>query len=134
MIHLTTIAPEDLNEHDIMWLTRGCLGAKWRSFTAVDLVREALERKVSFFRVTGDADGMVAVSTEKDEMFIETLAGLGFVKYFGEIHDALAVLARSAGLKKIAGLVFREGLRHLYDTRTKGRPIATLYVEDLDVK
>jgi hypothetical protein len=132
MIRLELVHPLELTDEDIKWLTLGCVACNWKKFVAVSLVRQAIDGRGGLYRFTGDGQGMIAVTQSEDEMLIEAVAGRGLLKTFSEVHEQLAILARSLGLKRLSGMAARKGLQHIYRTRTKAQEKAVLFVENLD--
>lgn len=131
MIKLEQVWPQELTEQDIRWLIIGCAACNWKVHTAERLVQRALEGIVGFYRFVGEGEGMVAVSKEEDELFIEAVAGKNLLRNFAEVHEQLATLARAVGLSALSGMVSRPGLRRLYETQTKARAVAVQYTERL---
>lgn len=124
------IVPGELTAEDIRWLVIGTYAVKFFDFSAESLVERARKKEVVLYRITGDAEGMIAASFADKDFFIETIAGKDFLKCADEVHGACQAMAKSLGKTRIAGWVARSGLADLYD-RFGAKPVATLYVEDL---
>lgn len=131
MIKLEQVHPVELNNEDISWLIRACLAVKYERFEAKAVVERALKGIVELYRIVGDVRGMLAVRIGEDELFLECFGGSNVLRHFDEVHEQLKTLARAVGKSKLTTMVSRPGVKRLYETRTKARPAATYYVEQL---
>jgi hypothetical protein len=123
----------DLTEKDIRWLTTGTQAIKWRRFEVLPLCERLRLGKVLMFRVSGEnSEGIVVLTVDEweKELWIDVAAGKNILGL--EFRELLKDVARRHSLKKLTGYVGRKALMHWYDTHSKAKPVAVLYVEEIE--
>lgn len=133
MINLDQIKVSDMTEADKKWLEKGCEGA-WDKATAEDQLNAVATNSAWLFRLTGDVEGILVLARgniARREITITAVAGKGFIRNFPAVYGQIRELVRKSGSKQLSGFVTREGLIALYKNRTRAKPVATLFVEEL---
>lgn len=127
---LKLVKSSDLTADDIRWLEIGARACKWFDSNAQKVITRADGGEIGLYRVEGEAKGMITVGVSDDDLFIESLAGTGFLRNAQSIREQLKWIALLLRKKRIVGWVARDGLAALYDGFAQ--PVATLYVEELE--
>jgi len=131
MIKVRMLDPFKLELEDVFLIDEGCKGS-WDKANAYHQINAARNKNAWIFKFTGDAEGIFVFArgnTEK-ELTMTALAGKGFFKHFDEIYSAAKTLAKRAGARRMTGYVSRPGLKRLYERRSGGTPVATLFLEE----
>lgn len=133
MMRAKQILFDQITKEDLFWISKGCAGA-WDKATVEDQLEAIKNGYAWLFRVSGDMSGVfvLAMGNRKDRsLSLTALAGRGMIKNFEEFYSLVKQVCKKAGAKSLFGFVSREGLKRIYDRRTKAKPKATLFVEDL---
>jgi len=128
MLHSHDDWPDDV----IKWLIEGCAAIKYTEMVPVEQYHRVYEGEAAIYRVSGDAQGIILTSINKNCLYVEMLSGVGFIKHFFAIREQIMIIARSVGLERISGFVQSTALARLYDRRTRAKRAAVLYVEELN--
>jgi hypothetical protein len=127
---LRLVRVHELTAEDIRWLEVGARACKWFDSNAQKVIARAETGDIGLYRVEGEAKGMITVAVDDSDLFIESLAGVGFLKNAQAIREQLKWIATLLRKKRLVGWVARDGLAALYDGFAQ--PVATLYVEELN--
>jgi len=124
---------QEVNAEDVKWLTIGCRQRSWDKQTPAEIVQNAVDGNCIMYRLHGNATGIVVLTIDntKSQLWIDLVAGKGLMRHQEEFRNLLRMMAQGMGLKSIAGLVSRTALAKWYDKHTAGKPVATLYVEEI---
>ena len=129
MISVTSVRLEDLENEELILLAKYCA----KCFDPIpfsDLVNRVRAGAACIYRYSGDADGVFILSTADNGMYLETVAGKTSVKHFDAIYKKVLMTAAACGVKSLYWYSSRPGLEKLLK-RTKAKPVATLYREEL---
>lgn len=115
MIDITRVMPLELNEEDKLALIKFC---QWdyNKRSASDIVESALKELFQLWRVSeGNTRGILitkVLGTARGgrTLYVEGIAGAGFVKRPKELVERLFELAREGQCKSITGWVQRPGM------------------------
>ena len=133
MIKIEQLDPKKLSPEDLVLLEKGCYGS-YDKATVKDQVAAAGAGSAWIFRFSGDATGVFVLArgnAEERELVMTALAGKGLIRHFTEVYSEITNLVRNVGTRRLVGYVSRPGLASIYKNKTKARPVATLFSEDL---
>jgi len=133
MIEIKQLDAKNLSAEDMDLLQKGCYGS-YDKANSEDQIKAALLGQAWIFRFSGDASGVFVLSrgnAMEKELVMTALAGKGLIKHFTEVYHEIITLAKSVGTKRLIGYVSRPGLASIYKHKTRARPVATLFSEDL---
>lgn len=123
---------EQLTEKDIEWLTKGCAAVKLRRLEVPHLLAR-LGSNLILLRVVGDkCEGIVALTPNawEGELWLDLYAGKNVMTV--ELRNLLMALVKRLGFRKLTGYVERKGIGRWYSRNVSAKPVAVLYVEEID--
>jgi hypothetical protein len=131
MMSVNIVRPLDLDHDELKLLIRYSHEC-WKPFPIEELVKRVDQGTACIYRVLGEGvKGIFILSAGEGDLYVELVAGKGFIKHFAEVYDAIRETAICCGAKEIYGFVGRPGLKRLYDRYTKGVPLVEVYKEKL---
>jgi hypothetical protein len=128
---LDWIMAKDLTLSEIRTLITGAKTCIWDSMDAGELVEASLQNEVYFYRMTGEASGILVArpNWRMNRLEILLVVGKGYGKAMPEIRGEVAMAAKGLGLDYIAGWVSKNTHMAVYEKFTSAKPVATLYLE-----
>jgi hypothetical protein len=128
---LDWIMPKDLTLDEICTLIQGAKTCIWDSMEIGELIEGALENEIYFYRMTGEASGIIIArpNWRMNRLEILLVVGKGYSKAMAKIRDQTKAVAQGLGLDHIAGWVSKNTHMAMYEKLTSAKPVATLYVE-----
>ena len=131
MLSVGIVNPKSLDDDELKLLVSYSVEC-WKPFPIEELLARVSHGTACIYRVTGPGvKGIFILSVGDGDLYVELVAGKGFIKNFAEVYDAIRQTAISCGAKEIYGFVGRAGLKRLYDRYTKGVPLVEVYKETL---
>lgn len=127
---LLSIQPEDLTERDVKLLVKASLRA-YDALEPAKLVRDALDGRLFFWRVVGEAHGVVATRVLGKVLWIEAIACPGILPHLELFLARLEILAQKALCNKIQTYASLPSVIKLYKERLGLEPVAVLFEKEV---
>ena len=114
-MNIVRLSPHDMDERDKLDLIRFS-EADYNKRTAADMIQGVLEGSFQMWKVSDDElrglliTKVIGTARGGSTLYVEGLAGVGFVKRPQELVELLFELARKGGCQSVTGWVQRPGM------------------------
>lgn len=128
---LEWIKARELSLEEIADLIKGAKTCTWDYMSVEELIEADKENSVYFYRISGEASGILVARPNWSMRRLEILliVGRGYARWMPEIRGEVAMAAKGLGFDSIAGWVSKRTHMAAYERCTSAKPVATLYVE-----